>query len=338
MSDARRHPRTPGRRRANRPKAAGPAPAALGRTAHQPLHIPWRGWKQVLRRTFREVSSDRVSLIAAGCAFWATLSLFPALSMLVSLYGLVFDPQTVEPQLENIRHLLPAPAFELISERVRTLVSHPSSTLGASLLISTAIALWSASTGTKSLLSALNLAYEEEERRSFLRFQAVGLLMTLCAILGAILGLAILVLLPAVISFVGLSAHHQGLLQFGSVAVLIGFVLLALSLLYRFGPCRRAARWHWITPGSLVATLLWLVASVLFSFYVQHLSSYDATYGPLGAVAGIMMWFWVTAYVVLLGAELNAELELQTAEDTTSGGPRPMGERGAFVADHVAED
>lgn len=338
MPDAPRPTRAAAPHRRGHGRATEALPTALGRTARQPLHIPWRGWKQVLRRTLRDVISDRVSLIASGCAFWATLSLFPAISMLVSLYGLVFDPDTVEPQLENIRRLLPAPAFALISERVRTLVSHPSSTLGMSLLISTAVALWSASTGTKSLLSALNLAYEEREQRSFLRFQAIGLLMTFGAILGGILGLAILVLLPAVIAFVGLSDYTRGLLRFGSVAVLIGFVLLALSLLYRFGPSRRAARWHWITPGSLVATVLWLVASVLFSFYVQHIASYDVTYGPLGAVAGIMMWFWVTAYVVLLGAELNAELELQTAEDTTAGEPRPMGKRGAFVADHVADE
>ncbi len=318
--------------------AAGASPDALGRNAHRPAHIPWRGWRQVLRRTLREVSSDQVSLIASGCAFWATLSLFPAISMVVSLYGLVFDPQTVEPQLDNIRRLLPGPAFALIAERVRTLVSHPSATLGVSLLISTAVALWSASTGTKSLLSALNLAYGEKEQRGFLRFQAIGLLMTLGAILGGILGLASLVLLPAVISFLGLSAHAKGLLRFGSLGMLILFVLMALSVLYRFGPSRRVARWHWITPGSAVATVLWLIASVVFSYYVQHVASYDATYGPLGAVAGIMMWFWVTVYAVLLGAELNAELELQTAQDTTEGGPRPMGERGAFVADHVAEE
>ena len=326
------------RPRGIRPAAGDDARSPAGRGARRPTHIPLRGWAQVLRRTLRDVASDRGSLIASGCAFWATLSLFPAISMLVSLYGLVFNPDSVEPQLDNIRRLLPAPAFALIAERVRTLVSHPGTTLGASLLISTAVTLWSASTGTKSLLSALNLAYEEQERRGFLKFQAVGLVMTLGAILGAVLGLAILVLLPAVISFLGLSAYTKGLVRFGAFAVLIGFVLLALSLLYRFGPSRRVARWHWVTPGSLVATVLWLVASLLFSFYVQHVASYDATYGPLGAVAGIMMWFWVTAYAVLLGAELNAELELQTAEDTTEGGPRPMGQRGAFVADHVAEE
>ena len=338
MPDASHSGRDAARNRGTRMAAGAPSAAALGRTAMQPTHIPWRGLRQVLRRTWREISSDRVALSASGCAFWATLSLFPAISMLVSLYGLAFDPESVEPQLENIRHLLPPPAFALIAERVRTLVSHPGATLGVSLVISTAVTLWSASTGTKSLLSALNLAYEEQEQRGFLRFQAIGLLMTFGAILGGILGLAALVLLPAVIAFVGLSAYAKGLLQLGSLVVLVGFVLVALSLLYRFGPSRRVARWRWVTPGSVVATLLWLLASVLFSVYVQHVASYDATYGPLGAVAGIMLWFWGTAYVVLLGAELNAELELQTAEDTSAGLPRPPGARGAFVADHVAED
>lgn len=326
----------PGRR--GRVAASGPLSEALGRRAKAPAHIPWTGWKQVLRRTWTEISSDRIGLVASGCAFWATLALFPAITMLISLYGLAFDPQTVEPQLNQLRLLLPPAAFTLIDERVRSLVSHGTTTLGVSLVVSSAIALWSASTGTKSLLSALNLAYEEEEHRSFIRFQLTGLVLTLCAILGVIVGLATLVGLPAVISFVGLSDYTRGLLRFGSFAVLVIFLLLALSLLYRFGPSRRAARWHWVTPGSLLATVLWLAGSVLFSLYVGHLASYDVTYGPLGAVAGVMMWFWLSVYVILLGAELNAELELQTAEDTTEGGPRPMGNRGAFVADHVAGD
>jgi membrane protein len=327
-----------GRRGAVRVSARAAVAASLGRTARLPHHIPWRGWKQVLWRTYREITSDKISLVAAGCAFWATLALFPAISMLVSLYGLVFDPQTVEPQLATLRDLLPPAAFSLIADRVHVLVSHGSTTLGISLLVSTIIALWSASTGTKSLVSALNMAYEEQESRGFLLFQFIGLALTLCAIIGAVLGLAILVGLPAVVDFLGLSTYARGLLRVGSLAVLIVFVLLLLSLLYRYGPSRRSARWHWVTPGSLLATVLWLSASVLFSLYVGHLATYDATYGPLGAVAGVMMWFWVSAYAVLVGAELNAELELQTAEDTTRGGPRPIGERGAFVADHIADE
>jgi membrane protein len=294
----------------------GPARSAAatrpGRGATRPHQIPWRGWGQVLRRAGRQMASDQIGLIAAGCAFWATLSLFPALSMLISLYGLLFDPVTVEPQLELVRRLLPAPAFGLIEARVRTLVSHGSTTLGVSLVVSTAFALWTASTGTKSLLSALNVVFRQEEQRSFLRFQAIGLAMTLGAILSAILGLAILVFLPAVIAFLGLSAHASGLFRVGSLAVMLVYVLVALSLLYRYGPSGPPRKLQWVTAGSLVATLLWLLASVLFSFYVQRFAAYDATYGPLGTVAGIMMWLWVSAYVVLLGASLNAELEAQT--------------------------
>jgi membrane protein len=312
--------------------------AALGRCATQPSDIPWRGWLQVMRRTYLEIISDRISLVAAGCAFYATLALFPAITMLISVYGLVFDPTTVEPQLQVVRELLPPAAFTLIADRVHTLVSQEKATLGFSLLISTAIALWSSSTGTKAMLSALNMAYEEQERRSFLRFQATGLIMTLCGILGAILALVILVFLPVAIEFFGLDAYAKAVVRTASFAMLIVFVIASLSLLYYFGPSRRSAKWHWVTPGSLIATLLWLVASILFSLYVGHIASYDTSYGPLGAIAGVMMWFWVSAYAVLLGAELNAELELQTSEDTTTGPPKPAGQRGAFVADHVSED
>lgn len=309
-----------------------------GRRADRPSDIPMRGWRQVIRRTYREVSSDRIALVAAGCAFWATLALFPAISTLLSLYGMVFDPVTVEPQLQVIREFLPPSAFSLIADQVHSLVLHPIGSLRLTVVISIAITLWSAATGMKSLISALNLAYEEREKRSILRFQIVGLTMTLCAIVGAALGLTLLVFLPVIISFVGLSAYMKGLVQVGSLALLVVFVAIALSLLYRYGPCRRAASWKWVTPGSLLATGLWLIASVLFSYYVGHVASYDATYGPLGAVAGVMVWFWVSAYVVLLGAELNAELELQTSRDTTGGPPKPIGRRGAYVADHVAGD
>jgi membrane protein len=328
----------PHRRWLARTSPEGQQDAALGRHAIQPSDIPWRGWRQVIRRTYLEIISDRISLIAAGCAFYATLALFPAITMLISIYGLVFDPKTVEPQLQVIQQLLPPAAFSLIAERVHSLVSQGKVTLGFSVFISTMIALWSSSTGTKSMISALNMAYEESERRSFLRFQAIGLTMTLCGILGAIVALVILVFLPVAIEFVGLDAYSKALLRVTSFGLLIAFVMTSLSLLYYFGPSRESARWHWITPGSSVATLLWLAASVIFSLYVGHIASYDTSYGPIGAVVGVMMWFWVSAYAVLLGAELNAELELQTSEDTTTGPPKALGERGAFVADHVAED
>jgi len=316
--------------------AATPGAIRLGRLAHRPTDIPWAGWRRVIVRTAREVITDRISLCAAGCAFYATLALFPAISMLVSIYGLAFDPATVGPQLAVLRDLLPPSAFQLIADRVQMLVSKPAGTLTFSLVLSILIALWSASTGTKSILGALNLAYEEREQRSFMRFQLTALGMTLGAILAAVIGLAALVLLPVLVSFFGVSAYAALIARAAGLAALVLFVLLALSLLYRFGPSRRAPSWHWVTPGSAVATILWLLASTLFSFYVQHLASYDATYGPLGAVVGVMMWFYVSALAVLVGAELNAELELQTVRDSTAGDEKPIGARGAYVADHVA--
>jgi len=316
--------------------AAKPDAIRLGRLAHRPSDIPWSGWKRVINRTAREVITDRISLCAAGCAFYATLALFPAISMLVSIYGLVFDPQTVGPQLAVLRDLLPPSAYQLIADRVQMLVSKPPGTLTFSLLVSIGIALWSSATGTKSILGALNLAYEERETRGFVEFQLTALGMTLGGIVAAVIGLASLVLLPALIGFLGISTYGALIARVGSLMALVVFVLLALSLLYRFGPSRRAAGWHWVTPGSAVATLLWVIASTLFSYYVGHLASYDATYGPLGAVVGVMMWFYVSALVVLVGAELNAELELQTVRDSTGEPETAIGRRGAYVADHVA--
>ncbi len=317
--------------------AAGPEAAALGRLATRPAHIPWRGWKQVLRRTLTEMVSDRISLAAAGCAFWATLALFPALSTLISVYGLAFDPATVEPQLQVLSQLLPPSAFSLIEARVHLLVSQPPGALTFSLVLSFLIALYSATTSTKSILAALNLAYDEAETRGIVRYQLTALAMTLCAVVAAVVGITVLVLLPLGLQLLEVPGDQKLLAQLGSLGVLLVFVVLALSVLYRFGPSRRKAAWRWVTPGSMVATLLWLVASAAFSYYVGTYASYDATYGPLGTVAGVMMWFWVTVYAVLLGAELNSELELQTARDSTDGPPKPLGERGAYVADHVAE-
>lgn len=315
-----------------------PEAVELGRHAEAPGDIPWHGWKAVLRRVFLEMLTDRVSLVAAGCAFYATLALFPAISMLISIYGLLLDPSTVEPQLEVLRNLLPPSAWQLISERVHVLVSKPQASLGLHLLFNTGVTLWSSATGTKSIIAALNLAYEERERRSFLRFQLTSFIITLLAILSAVIGLALLVGLPAVLAGLGIAAHQTVLIRIASFCLLVLAILIGLSLLYRYGPSRQRPQWRWVTPGSLVATVLWVLVSALFSFYVGQFATYDATYGPLGTVVGVMMWFFVTVYAVLLGAELNAELELQTARDSTDGPPRPMGARGAYVADHVAED
>ncbi len=309
----------------------------LGRHARSPADIAWPGWRAVIRRTLIEMLTDRVALVAAGCAFYGTLALFPAISMLISVYGLLFDPVTVLPQLAVLRDLLPPAAFQLIAERVQMLVSKPPGALTSSLLFSTAVTLWSSAAGTKSIIAALNLAYEEREERSFLAYQLLAFTMTLCVIMGTVMGLGLLVALPAALDFFGFASHQRTLIRAASFLLLVSAVMGGLALLYRYGPDRKAPRWSWVTPGSIVATVLWVAASALFSFYVAQFATYDATYGPLGTVVGVMMWFYVTAYAVLLGAELNAKLELQTVRDSTDGPPRPIGSRGAYVADHVAE-
>jgi membrane protein len=265
-------------------------------------------WGAVVR-TFWRIQSHRTGLVAAGCAFYATLALFPALSMLVSLYGLAFDPSSVGRQLELLEGLLPPDAYTLISRQVQDLVGRPRATLGWSLGLSGAVALWSASTGTKSMISALNLAYDEEERRSIVGFQVVGLAMTAASIMGAIATVAVLVALPALVDFLALPTGTAELVHWVSVLVLVLFVFLSLAFLYAAGPSRGRGHRRRVLPGVLLATMLWLVSSYLFTFYATELASFDAVYGPLAAVAAVMLWFWVSAYVVLLGAELNSALE-----------------------------
>jgi membrane protein len=262
-------------------------------------------------------------MASAGCAFYATLALFPAISTLVSLYGLMFSLANVEQQLRYLRGLLPMPAYTLIAGRVHDLVTQPPTALGVHLVIGSLITFWSAGTGTKSMLSALNVAYNVNEQRSYLRFQAVALSITLAAMLGAVLGIAVLVFVPVVINFVGLEAHSAGLLHAAALVILFAFVAVSIAVLYRVGPSRTRKKEQRIVPGTAVATLLWAVASVLLTFYAANLSSFGTTYGPLAAVVGIMLWFWVTVYAVLVGAELNSLLEVSETASVARGASPP---------------
>ena len=262
----------------------------------------------------REATTDQVALAAAGCGFYATLALFPAISMLISVYGLVFDVAAVEQQLAVRAE--PAAAAGFHADRrpgARELVSQPSDTLSVGLLVSVLVAFWSAAAGTKSVLSALNVAYDTVEQRGILGFQLIALAMTLCAVAAAVLAIAVLVFLPTVISFVGLSDYSAALVNAFSRALLVVLVGGTIALLYRYGPSRKPPPDQRIFPGAVLATLLWLIASAGLSFYVSHIARLGVTYGPLGAVVAIMLWFYLTAYAVLLGAEVNAQLE-QTAE------------------------
>jgi membrane protein len=269
-------------------------------------------WRHAIYRAAIDSASDRMSLAAAGCAFYATLALFPAISSLISVYGLAFNPHAVGQQLMVLRHIVPAPAFVLIQDRVRQLVTAPSGKLTIGLVVSFVLTFWSASTGTRSLLSALNVAHDLPEERGYVEFQLIGLIMTVAAILVAALGVALLVFIPAALSFLGLSRFSGGLLHAAAFLLLIGLFGAALAVLYRIGPSCRPPPQEPTLPGVFLATLLWLAASVLLSWYVSNISSFGVTYGPLGAVVGIMLWFYVSAYAALLGAELNVRLGKST--------------------------
>jgi membrane protein len=269
----------------------------------------------VLRATLRASISDRVALAAAGCAFFATLSLFPAMSVLISVYGLAFNPRGVEFQVAWLHDLMPPAAYWLVVDRLHHLVTRPPLRLGVGLAVSLLLTLWAAGVGMRSMLAALTIAYGGRERRGFLRFQAVALTMTVVAIIGAVLAIAILVGMPALFRFVTPWAWRVRVVHLASLALLLGCATLSLVLLYRFGPARPKDARHRTAPGSLLALALWLAASVLLSFYIDHIAAFGATYGPLGAAAAVMLWFFITAYAVLLGAEFNAQLERFAAPD-----------------------
>lgn len=325
-------PRDPAAKRPPDPRSG----AELGHGARRPTKIPRAGWWAVLKRVWNETGNDQMSMIAASCAFYALLALFPAISVLISLYGLLFDPTTVQTQVQAMEGVLPEAAYDMVSKRVTDVASTASTALSWGLVVGVLFALWSASAGTKALMTALNIAYEEEEKRGLIRYNLQALGFTLVGIIGVALALGVIVGLPAVLHLDWLGPVGAIVARILSYAVLLGFVILALALLYRYAPSRDEAKWRWLSPGSILAAVVWLVASLLFSFYVANFGSYDATYGSLGAVVVVLMWFYISAFVVMLGAELNAELELQTRDDTTSGPDRPMGSRGAFVADNVA--
>lgn len=308
-----------------------------GRTAERPSEIPARGWREVLRRVWDESARDNADIVSAGAAFYAFLAIPPMLAAVLSIYGLVVDPERVSEQLAELSQVLPAQAQEIVGEQLRQVASSSGTALGLSFVISLVLSLWGSMKATKALMTACNVAYDEEERRGFLRLNGVALMLTLGTILFLGVSLALVAIVPAVVSIVGLAGVARAAIEVARWGALALLVLGSLALLYRFAPSRRRARWRWVTWGSALATGAWIAVSALFSVYVANFGSYDETYGSLGAIVVLLFWLYLTAYVIMLGAELNAELEHQTARDTTRGPERPMGARGAYVADTVAE-
>jgi membrane protein len=320
-AEARRHIPAPG------------APDPRGRRAPAPWRLPPRGWRDVLVRVRHEVADDNLSLIAAGVGFYFLLSVFPGLIATVSIWGLFTDPLAIEGQIRGLLDILPRDAALLLGEQLHEIARGGGAGLGLSALVSIGVALWSASQGSRALIAGVNIAYDETEKRSGVRLRGLALSFTLGAVVFLAVSLTLIAALPAVLARLPLAPVARLLTVGFSWAVLLAMLLGALAATYRYGPSRRQARWRWVSVGSLVAAALWLLASGAFSWYASRFGTYNETYGTLAGAVLLLLWLQITAYVVLLGAELNAEAEHQTALDTTAGRPRPMGRRRAVVAD-----
>lgn len=318
--------------------AQHPSSDSKGRQADSPQQIPAPGWKDVLLRTYKEFNDDRVTMIAAAVTYFLLLSLFPTMTAFVSIYGLFTDPATVTEQLQLLSSFVPAGGMDILNEQLTRLTSAGGGALSFALIISIALALWSASSGVKTLFEAMNIAYDERESRNFFKLNATALLFTLAGIVGAIVMIGTAVLMPIVLDFVGLGSGVEWLVRIGTYLLLAVALLLGLAALYRFGPSRQQARWRWITPGALLASVAIIVLSLLFSWYAANFANFDKTYGSLGGLIAMLTWMWISIIAVLIGAELNSEAERQTKKDSTIGSDSPMGTRDATAADTVGED
>jgi membrane protein len=304
-----------------------------GRRSETPLQIPAPGWKDILWRTYERTNEDRLLAIAAGVVFFGLLAVFPAITALVSCYGLFADPSTISSNLQSLALMLPDGSFQIVQDQIARVLGKGPTSLGATFLFGLALALWSANAGVKAVIDALNVVYGEREKRGFIALNALSLVFTVGAIVALLLMVGAVVGLPLLLDRIGLAYDSQVIVSLARWPLLIVVLTLALGVLYRFGPSRPGARWQWLGIGTVTATLLWLGGSALLSWYLSNFGNYDATYGSLGAAIGLMMWMWMSAVIVLCGAELNSEIEHQTAVDTTVGPGRPMGQRGATMAD-----
>jgi len=271
--------------------------------------------------------------IAAGVVFFGLLAVFPAVTALVSCYGLFANPSTISANLQTLALMLPEGSFQIVQDQIARVLAKGNTELGATFLFGLALAIWSANAGVKAIIDALNVVYDEREKRSFLRLNLLSLAFTTGGIAALLLMVGAVVAFPLALDYLGLAPKSQFIVSLARWPLLFLVLVTALAILYRFGPSRWAARWEWLSVGTLTAALLWIVGSSLFSWYLSNFGNYSATYGSLGAAIGLMMWMWMSAIIVLCGAELNSEIEHQLVPDTTVGPPKPLGARGAAMAD-----
>ena len=320
--------------------AAHPNQAAAddkGRSADKPTDIPAPGWKEILLRTWKEAGNDNIGIVAAGVAFYAFLALVPLLGATVLIYGLVAEPQTVLQHASSLTNMLPTDVAQLISEQLMTVVQTSGGKKGLGLAIALAISLWGARNAAGSVVTALNIAYEEEEKRGFIKTNLLAIAMTVGAVLLAIMaGGAIGMLGYLQHLFPDLGPVGAFFWRVLTYLLLGGVAAAAAATLFRYGPSREKATWSWLTPGSLAFAIAWIILTLAFGFYVSNFGNYGATYGSLSAIVVLLTWLYLSSYVLLFAAELNSEIEHQTEKDTTEVGDKPLGSRGAWSADHVA--
>ena len=308
-----------------------------GRHAETPWPIPWKGWEDIFRRTYEQIGEDRLLAVAAGVVFYGLLAVFPGVTAFVSLYGLFASASAVSEHLSMAAGILPEGAVDILREQIDRLAAKSDAKLSFAFIFGLAVALWSANAGMKAIMDALNVVCEEKEKRGFIKLNLVSLAFTLGAIGSLILAVGAVVILPIVLAHLGLQNVTDGLFRVARWPILLVVVIVGLAVLYRFGPSRRKPRWQWLSFGSIFAAAAWLISSALFSWYLTKFANYNATYGSLGAGIGMMMWMWVSSIVILFGAELNSEIEHQTMRDSTIHGDKPLGTRGAVMADTVGK-
>jgi membrane protein len=285
------------------------ATAAPARDAASPVA---RDWKAILLRTFQQIDEDRLLATAAGVVFYGLLAIFPAVTALVSSYGLFADPSTIARNLHKLAVMLPDGTFAIVQDQIARVLSKGTGTLGVTFVFGLLMAVWSANAGMKAIFDALNVVYEEHEKRSFLRLNLTSLAFTVAGLASVLLMIAGVIAVPLALKRLGLGERGEWIVSLGRWPALFLFLLTALAILYRFGPSRTNARWQWISPGAVAATLLWLAGSSLLSWYLSNFGNYTATYGSLGAAIGLMTWMWMSAIIVLCGAELNSEIDVAT--------------------------
>lgn len=326
----------PGADTANQAPAHEYAERGRGRNADTPTEIPARGWWDILKRTVQQLSEDNLSIVAAGMAFYAFTAMVPALAALISIYALMADPAVVSQHIESMSHVLPEQARPLLQEQLVRL-SSDNEAAGWGALLGIGIALFGAMKAMTALITGLNITFDEAERRGFVKLYLVAFALTLAGIFGSILVIGLMGVAPVALRMIGVDHTAETVLKLATWPILAALFMFALAVVYRFAPCREKAKWRWVSWGAGAATALWLVGSGAFAFYVSKFGGYEETYGSLGAVVVFLMWLFLSAYVILLGSELDAEMERQTKKDTTTGPDRPMGQRGAFAADTLGE-